>query len=184
MVEDFLSLADEIIKRKLNELSAIYRFTGKEDGYRAVNELYLSVKFDRRMYAIATLGQIEDMWDYIRADTARLDFIMELTSELKFRGGDIIRSRVGGNDKKPGLGHLIDFIANAYGDAAPGDYSGMDPDTAKRLPERDVLVKILQSNEWLVSLYLINILPVTGENLNHASGRATAQSSSGTGLPA
>lgn len=144
---EILTTFQQILDRRFLEAKVRSTLSGDDVPLKSIQELFFYAKFDIRFYALASSGQMEEIWDYVRGDEHKLDFVMGLRSELFTRLTDA------GNDKAV---NLVGLLTLGHSLSQTVDYreSVIDTDTLERLPESDWLKKTLQANDWLVVLYL------------------------------
>lgn len=136
-IEQAVGLVEEITRRKLEE--AAYFSIGEARRELGIRELIYYIKGDLRMYVIASDTQVADIWDYIRSDEHRLDFILETHAELMLR--------------LENPDSLYGEIAAAYGIHVKQGV--MDADTHDRLPDSKTIQELLSHNQWLVLFYVL-----------------------------
>lgn len=138
-------------QRSTNRL-AIYRFL-------------LTLQGDRRLYMFSGKEDYAQLWENdIRPFEAVVDFVLQIRSELRFRhdGFDALLTRIA-------VSHHFNYLAETV----------IDEDTAGRLPETEVLRSALRGNDWMVGLYLLEMLDIghltpllTTEELGRLDGTA------------
>lgn len=150
-IEPIRELAHEILERKINE-AKIKGILIQSKNYSSIQELILYLKYDVRFYVLSSDIQIGELWDYVRSDEAKLDFVMEYYTELVFRLKDV------------DYHYLETQLIKSYTQyTLKGE---MDEDTYHRLPSRKELEQWIKANPWLIVLYLIALLPMSEGVIN------------------
>jgi len=100
-----------------------------------------------RVYALKTEQHISSIWEEIRYSSQLTDFVLNLTCQFK---------TIIGVDK---FNNLIEILSKSYAkDAISPGSSVMDTDTNSRLPTSSDIKTNLESNSWLIIIYLIPFL--------------------------
>lgn len=111
-----------------------------------------------RFPLIRSIDQFERVWDGIRISTEVVDFVLGLTTELRFRLDALSYTS---------WDQVVDKLVTAYSQFT-GQNSTMDPNLKERLPEQAVkgpnqrrgpdnpgLADLYRDNPWFVALLLV-----------------------------
>lgn len=131
----------------------------------AVYRFLVTLQGDRRLYMFNGTEDYAQLWENdIRPFEAVVDFVMQIRSELRFRHDS--------------FDALVSRIATSY-HFNYHEETVVDDDTAGRLPEVEVLRLALRGNDWMIGLYLLEMLDVsfltpllTSEELGRLDGSA------------
>ena len=140
----------EILHQRIGEIRLRGAMTDVNGDFNSIREIFFRIKYDTRLYLLSAEPLIRDMWEYIREDENKLDFIMGVKVDLL--------SRLGAEE----VSNVAARVANAVaGDNNHND--DIDSDTYERLPAAEWLSGMLKNNTWLLILFLIDQLPLPEE---------------------
>lgn len=94
------------------------------------------------VYPLMTQEDLREVWGRLRLKEELFVFLLETTAEFKY---------IFGTDAN--WNALVDTIGRASSNfVMDADLAKVDPDISSMLPRRDPLKKMLEENDWLVSL--------------------------------
>lgn len=99
----------------------------------------------KRLFQIHDESLLTEMWDEVRKKSSLTDFMLSASIELRFR----VR------DGDTGMQQLIERLAAAYSSMG-AEGSKIDTSTLDRIPTKEVWMKWLNSNTWLVVILLLD----------------------------
>lgn len=130
------TLAETVISRRLKEIL-------DGDQLLKILRMLITIRRDKRFYTITDSTDLENIWNYVRADDIVLDFIMESFIEWRLRYTQVDSD----------WSNLVSTISVAYG-GSKETRRGMDSALVERLPSINDVVTLLQGSQWIVFLFV------------------------------
>lgn len=108
-----------------------------------------------RNYLVYESSDLNAAWGFVRGDTATLDFLMEVTTQLHLMLA---------NSPMP-FSTLATNFASAMGAHRPArdekvmKHSVVDTNLIQRMPDANQITEVLKTNSWFVTLMLLSHRP-------------------------
>lgn len=136
-----VEIVSNFIDKEISFASSSDTLTKKKN---AILDLLYFIKLDIKPYAISAPEQTKEIWDYIRVDEDKTDFVMRCLSELFLTLGRVSFSE------------LIEDVVLA--NSTSSDNSSIDDETLDRLPITSELSDLIGDNTWIIVIYIINTI--------------------------
>ena len=149
LLEQPLAILQHCLDRRFHEIKLKSRMTNQAEPGVAVAEFVLYLKYDIRQYLFSSDEQLRLLWESIRANEQHVDFLLKLKTEFV--------ARLGREQTLRCCELISDSVSKETTDATL-----IDEDTYERFPQRSWIYKTLTNNDWLVVVFLLDMLPLKG----------------------